>query len=81
MRLSILDNGHTVATKAMFAFIRMVTRQPVLDVIKLGKYRSNFYGTPMGRVIHEAMRGPSIWSVGDRELMAAIVSKINECEF
>jgi uncharacterized peroxidase-related enzyme len=27
------------------------------------------------------MRGPSAWSVGDRELMAAYVSKMNECEF
>ena len=30
---------------------------------------------------HEAMRGPSAWSVGDRELMAAFVSKLNECEY
>jgi uncharacterized peroxidase-related enzyme len=27
------------------------------------------------------MRGPSAWSVGDRELMAAFVSKINDCAF
>src|SRR4029450_13725246 len=26
------------------------------------------------------MRGPSAWSVGDRELMGAAVSKMNECE-
>lgn len=29
----------------------------------------------------ESMRGPSHWSVGDRELMAAYVSKQNECRF
>lgn len=27
------------------------------------------------------MRGPSEWSVGDRELMAAYVSRINQCSF
>jgi AhpD family alkylhydroperoxidase len=27
------------------------------------------------------MRGPSSWSVGDRELMAAFVAKTNQCEF
>jgi uncharacterized peroxidase-related enzyme len=27
------------------------------------------------------MRGPSQWSVGDRELMAAYVSRLNECAF
>jgi uncharacterized peroxidase-related enzyme len=30
---------------------------------------------------HEAMRGRSTWSVGDRELMAAYISKVNECPF
>jgi AhpD family alkylhydroperoxidase len=53
----------------------------VFDVIKLVKYRSDFYGGPMSAVTHEAMRGPSTWSVGDRELMAAFVAKTNQCEF
>jgi len=81
MRLRILDSGHGFGTKALFAFIRMVSRQPVLDVVKLVKYRADFYGEPMSRVTHEAMRGPSPWSVGDRELMAALIAKTNQCEF
>jgi AhpD family alkylhydroperoxidase len=81
MRLSILDNGHSFGTKALFALIRMVSRQPVLDVVKLVKYRAEFYGDPMGAVTQEAMRGPSSWSVADRELMAAFVATINQCEF
>jgi AhpD family alkylhydroperoxidase len=81
MRLRILDNGHGFGTKALFAFIHTVSRQPVFDVIKLVKYRSDFYGGPMSAVTHEAMRGPSTWSVGDRELMAAFVAKTNQCEF
>src|SRR5215510_6337891 len=81
MRLAILDNGHGFGTKVLFALIRAVSRQPVLDVIKLVKYRPDFYGGPMQRVTHEAMRGPSAWSVGDRELMAALVAKTNACEW
>ena len=81
MRLRILDSGHGFGTKALFAVIRTVSRQPVLDVIKLVKYRADFYGAPMSAVTHEAMRGPSTWSVGDRELMAAFVAKTNQCEF
>jgi uncharacterized peroxidase-related enzyme len=81
MRLVILDSGHSLATKALFAFIRTVSRQPVLDVVKLVKYRADFYGSPMQTVTQEAMRGPSPWSVGDRELMAAFVAKTNQCEF
>jgi AhpD family alkylhydroperoxidase len=81
MRLRILDRGHGFGTKALFALIRTVSRQPVVDIIKLVKYRSDFYGGPMSAVTHEAMRGPSPWSVGDRELMAAFVAKTNRCEF
>ena len=81
MRLAILDNGHSFGTKALFAFIRAVSRQPVPEVVKLVKYRPDFFGTPMQRIVQEAMRGPSTWSIGDRELMAAFVSKVNECEF
>ena len=81
MRLRILDSGHDFGTKALFALIRTVSRQPVLDVIKLVKYRADFYGGPMSEVTHEAMRGPSTWSVGDRELMAAFVAKTNQSEF
>src|SRR5262245_5466215 len=81
MRLAILDRGHGFGTKALFAFIRAVSRQPVPDAVKLVMYRPDFYGAPMKRLVHEAMRGPSAWSVGDRELMAAFVSKVNEWEF
>ena len=81
MRLQILDSGHGFGTKALFALIRTASRQPVLDVIKLVKYRPDFYGNPMSKITQEAMRGPSSWSVGDRELMAAFVAKINQCEF
>ena len=81
MRLKILDSGHGVGTKILFALIRAASRQQVLDVIKLVKYRPDFYGTPMSEVTQEAMRGASSWSVGDRELMAAFIAKTNRCEF
>jgi hypothetical protein len=44
MRLAILDSGQSFTTKALFAFIHVVSRQPVLDVIKLVKCRADFYG-------------------------------------
>jgi AhpD family alkylhydroperoxidase len=81
MRLAILDSGHGFGTRVLFALIRAISRQPVLDVIKLVRYRADFYGRPMQRVTHEAMRGPSAWSVGDRELMAAFIAKTNECDW
>jgi uncharacterized peroxidase-related enzyme len=81
MRLKILTSGYGFGTKVLFAFIHAVSRQPVPDAAKLVFYRPDFYGAPMKEITQEAMRGPSTWSVGDRELMAAFVSKMNECEF
>lgn len=81
MRLSILDHGHTFKTKALFAMIRIMSRHPVQDVVKTIMYRPEFFGGHMGKVFQEVMRGPSEWTVGERELMAAYISKTNECEF
>ena len=81
MRLEILDSHYSLGTKALFTVIRVLSRQPVPDAAKLVFYRPDFYGTPMKQFTHAAMRGPSEWSIGDRELMAAFVSKVNECAF
>ena len=81
MRLAILDKGHTLGTKALFVMIRTMSGAPVPDVVKTLTYRPEFFGKPMGRVFQEAMRGPSPWPVAEREMMAAYVSKVNECEF
>lgn len=81
MRLSILDHGHRFRTKLLFALIRTISRQPVLDVVKLVEYRPDFYGRPMQELTQQAMRGPSAWSIGDRELMAAVVGSTIKSEF
>ena len=81
MRLAVLDKGHRFASKALFAIIRAASRHPTPEALKLVMYRPEFYGTPMQKITHDAMRGPSAWTVGDRELMAALISKINACEY
>jgi uncharacterized peroxidase-related enzyme len=81
MRLKILNSGYSFGTKILFTIIRAVSRYPLPDAAKLVFYRPDFYGSPMKKFTHQAMRGPSAWSVGDRELMAAFVSKLNECPF
>ncbi|HSD88325.1 MAG TPA: hypothetical protein VLB44_12445 [Kofleriaceae bacterium] len=81
MRLDVLDGGHTLGKKALFVMIRMMTRVPVPDVVKTLMYRPEFFGTPAGKMFQAAMRGPSEWTVAEREMMASYVSKVNECEF
>src|SRR5215468_5627635 len=81
MRLEVLNRGYGPGTKLLFAAIRLFSRHPVPDAAKLVFYRPDFYGARAKQFTHEAMRGPSPWSVGDRELMAAYVSQANECAF
>jgi uncharacterized peroxidase-related enzyme len=81
MRLEILNSGYSLGTKALFVVIHAVSRQRLPDAARLVFYRRDFYGAPAGTFTHAAMRGPSAWSVGDRELMAAVVSQANVCAF
>jgi uncharacterized peroxidase-related enzyme len=81
MRLDVLNRGYGPGTKLLFTVIRLFSGYPVPDAAKLVFYRPDFYGSRAKRFTHEAMRGPSAWSVGDRELMAAYVSQVNECAF
>jgi AhpD family alkylhydroperoxidase len=81
MRLEVLNRGYGPAAKLLFALIRLFSGHAVPDAAKLTFYRPDFYGARAKDFTHEAMRGPSAWSVGDRELMAAYVSKVNESAF
>jgi AhpD family alkylhydroperoxidase len=81
MRLDILNRGYSPGTKLLFALIRLMSGRPVPDAAKLVFYRPDFYGARAKEFTHEAMRGPSAWSVGDRELMAAYVSTVNDSAF
>ncbi len=81
MRLDILNRGYRSRIRLLFTLIRVFSRQPVPDAAKLVFYRPDFYGARAKAFTHEAMRGPSAWSVADRELMAAFVSKVNDSAF
>lgn len=81
MRLEILNSGYGLGTKALFALIRLGSRHPVPDAARLTFYRPDFYADAAKVLTHAAMRGPSEWTVADRELMAAVVSSTNRSAF
>ena len=81
MRPDVLNRGYKPATKLLFATIRLFSGRPLPDAAKLMFYRRDFYGNPAGHFTQLAMRGPSAWSVADRELMAAVVSQANQSTF
>jgi uncharacterized peroxidase-related enzyme len=51
------------------------------DVMKIFFYRPTFFGAPMTRLTQRMLRGPSDWSIGERELFVAFVSEKNRCRF
>ena len=55
--------------------------EPVPDVTRVLSYRSEIFGMPFSECLEGVMRGPSEWSVGERELFAAFVSRKNQCPF
>ena len=81
MRPGVLDHGYGVGPKLLFTLIRLASGHPVPDAARITFYRRDFYGAHMNKFTHEAMRGRSTWSVGDRELMAAYISKVNDSPF
>ncbi|HVK77525.1 MAG TPA: hypothetical protein VM734_29670 [Kofleriaceae bacterium] len=81
MRVPSIEKGRGLKSKLMFGVIRLLSGHRAPDVIRTLMYRPELFGRPMNEVFQEVMRGPSEWSIGERELFAAWVSKKNECEF
>jgi hypothetical protein len=81
MRLAIVDHGHAPSEAAVLAEIRERSGAEPLGVVKTLLYRPELFGRPFSDALDEAMRGPSDWSAGERELFAAFTSLLNQCPF
>jgi hypothetical protein len=81
MRLSRLHTHHRFVHRLKLAVVRWVSGRPPTDVVLLQLYRYDFFGRHLSRMLSQALRGPSEWSVFERELMAAFVSSLNRCVF
>jgi len=81
MRLSVVDHGHRPAEAAVLDVIRERSGHEPLGVVKTLLYRPELFGRPFSDALDEAMRGPSEWSPGERELFAGFTSLLNQCPF
>ena len=81
MRLRCVERGDGIASRLLYAFVRLVSGYRMPDVVRTLRYRRRLFGAPHAAHTEIVMRGPSEWSVGERELFAAFVSSINHCHF
>jgi hypothetical protein len=81
MRLRRLDHGHTLGQKLVLGLIRLTSGFRAPDVVKTLLYRRAFFGAAQSTLTQAVMRGPSDWTVGERELFAAFVSRLARCPF
>ena len=80
MRLRAVHSGHALADKALLLMVRFVMGHAP-GVVRTLKYRKEYFGTPFSALTQQVMSGPSPWSVGEREIFAAFVSRLNQCVF
>lgn len=81
MRLSRVSNGHGLKERLRLGMMRLLSRSEPVDVIKALFYRPELWGRPYSTWLQAVMRGPSQWSVTERELFAAFTSRLNQCVF
>jgi hypothetical protein len=80
MRLPMLQRAHPLRWRLVLTIIRL-TSDYTPDILKVIWHRPRYFGAPYSAAAHSALRGPSAWSPGERELFAAFVSKQNACRF
>lgn len=80
MRLEVLESGHREGAAGALAHLTEalgIDAPPGVTATLL--YRPEYFGKPYTEYLHGCSRGESDWSVGERELFAAFVSKLNQC--
>jgi len=80
MRLQKVHTGHRLRDKVMLRIMRLMMGHAP-GVVRTLMYRKEFFGAPWTALTQQVMRGPSPWSVGERETFAAYVSRLNQCVF
>ena len=81
VRLPEVERGDSLRHRLLIRMISLVAGYRLPDAARVAFYDQEFAGPALGAWTHRAMRGPSTWSVSERELMAAMVASWNTCPF
>ena len=80
MRLKKVQQGHRLPDKLMLTMMNLIVGHAP-GVVRTLRYRKEFFGHPFSELTEQVMRGASEWTVGEREMFAAFVSRLNQCVF
>lgn len=81
MRLAEIERGDSLGHRILIGVISMVAGIRLPDAARVAFYHQDFVAKALGAWTQATLRGPSSWSVSERELMAALVAKWNTCPF
>jgi uncharacterized peroxidase-related enzyme len=81
MRLKTVEQGSSLRRRLMLGMLRVMIGVRVPDVLRIILHRNEFFGQPYYAWTQAIMRGPSDWSIGQRELFAAFTSQLNKCQY
>ena len=69
------------SAKIFAAIDDVLTLSEPFDVVKTFTYRPEYFGKHFCDLGHDLLRGPSEWTIGERELFGAFTASLNHCLF
>jgi hypothetical protein len=81
MRLAAIRRGNRWPNRLFIRLVEKLAKMDPPDVVRTMNYRSGFFGGPCSALLQSVMRGPSEWTIGERELLAAYTSYLNRCPY
>lgn len=81
MRLDNVSHNHRLRDRILLRLLGWVSGRRMPDVVRVLLYRRDFFGDRFSSLLQDALRGPSEWTVGERELFAAWTARLEACHF
>jgi hypothetical protein len=81
MRLKVLKDGYRPLQRWILNLMRMLSGGQVAGTILVLSYRRELFGEHIAPCFREGMRQAREWSLGEIELFAAFVSRLNSCQY
>ena len=81
MRIDRVRKEIPLSARVGFKAASVLGRIKVPDIAYVMTHRPELFGRPFSEWLEELLRGPSEWSIGDRELFASFTASRLQCEY